>query len=108
MSSSTLHFKLEPCMSAYVAVPSQTKMYHLRSEYRYIHLAVSPPCSEVLTLRKALQDALLPTFGISSWTYLDILWVSENGGDTIVRVKDGCVSYAHSFCSKPSIALILS
>jgi hypothetical protein len=63
----------------------------MHSDHRYIQLSVSPPCSDPLTLRKSLQDAFLPSFGISSSMYLDILWVSETGAEAVIRVHEACV-----------------
>jgi hypothetical protein len=65
--------------------------HRLCSEYRYLQLSVSPPCSDPLTLRKSLQDSLLPSFGITSSIYLDILWIAETGLEAVIRVKEACV-----------------
>ena len=57
----------------------------LPPEYYYIRFSVSPPC-DVLAIRKALQDSLAQSFGItSSNTYMDVLWVAEGGGEVVIR-----------------------
>ncbi|KAH9943900.1 hypothetical protein B0H21DRAFT_747489 [Amylocystis lapponica] len=59
----------------------------LRTSHHYIRFAVSPPCADALTLRKAIQDALGQSFGlVSANTYLDVLWVSGDGTGTVVRI----------------------
>jgi hypothetical protein len=61
------------------------------SENHYIRLSISPP-SDALTLRKSLQDSLTQSFGITySTTYLDILWVADDGGEAVVRVRQGYI-----------------
>ncbi|EMD30906.1 hypothetical protein CERSUDRAFT_100878 [Gelatoporia subvermispora B] len=53
----------------------------------YIRFSVSPPNTDALTLRKALQDALSQTFGlVAANTYIDILWVAEDGTEVVLRV----------------------
>ncbi|KZT00276.1 uncharacterized protein LAESUDRAFT_688338 [Laetiporus sulphureus 93-53] len=55
--------------------------------YHYIKFSVSPPCTDALLLRKSLQDALDQSFGlVSANTYVDVLWVSEEGSETVVRI----------------------
>ena len=62
------------------------------SEYHYIRLAVSPQNTDLLTLRKTLQDSLTQTFGVTAAsTYIDILWVADDGGQFVVRVGKGSV-----------------
>ncbi|KIM82023.1 hypothetical protein PILCRDRAFT_8260 [Piloderma croceum F 1598] len=61
--------------------------YTLPSEYHYILFSVSPPC-DALAIRKALQDSLAQSFGVtSSNTYLDILWVADPGVAAVVRAS---------------------
>jgi hypothetical protein len=65
-------------------------------EYHYILFSVSPPC-DALAIRKALQDSLAQSFGVtSSNTYMDVLWVAENGIEAVIRASQ---RYAfHSLC----------
>ncbi|KAH9886749.1 hypothetical protein C8Q73DRAFT_657803 [Cubamyces lactineus] len=59
----------------------------LPSSHRYIRFAVSPPSTDVLLLRKLIQDALGQSFGlVSSHTYLDILSLSDDGTTLVVRI----------------------
>jgi len=78
----------------------------LQSGYRYIHLAVSPPGSDALTLRKGLQDALMQSFGVMSATYLDVLWVAEDGARAVVRVREECVHRVSNFHCRSSTMII--
>ncbi|RDB17738.1 hypothetical protein Hypma_001052 [Hypsizygus marmoreus] len=65
------------------------------SEHHYIRFAVSPPTTDALTLRKALQDALTQTFGITSaGLYTDILWSADDGAQFVVRVRKGSVLHS--------------
>ncbi|GJE88983.1 hypothetical protein PsYK624_050710 [Phanerochaete sordida] len=53
----------------------------------YIRFALSPATSDGLAIRKTLQDALLQAFGLTcANTYVDILWLAEDGGEVVVRV----------------------
>lgn len=62
------------------------------SSNHYIRFSVSPPTQDALTLRKALQDTLNQSFGTtSSSIYLDILWVASDGGQFVIRVRQGLV-----------------
>ncbi|KAI0354251.1 hypothetical protein OH77DRAFT_1405654 [Trametes cingulata] len=61
----------------------------LSSTHRYVRFAVSPPCTDAITLRKVIQDALGQSFGlVSSHTYVDILWISEDGKVLVVRIGE--------------------
>ncbi|KAI8990375.1 hypothetical protein BD414DRAFT_514167 [Trametes punicea] len=61
----------------------------LSSTYRYIRFSVSPPSADALTLRKCMQDALAQSFGlVSSHTYVDILWLSDDGKSLVVRIGE--------------------
>lgn len=56
-----------------------------------------PPCSDALTLRKSIQDALGHSFGIVySNTYVDVLWVAEDGSEMVIRIAE---RYAFFFAS---------
>jgi hypothetical protein len=56
-------------------------------KYSYIHLSITPPCTDALKIRKTMQDGLAEAFGVTaSGTYLDILWIAEVGSDVIIRL----------------------
>lgn len=60
---------------------------HLQATHHYIRLAVEPRCTDVLRIRKSLQDALSDMFGLTfAGTYIDVLSVDELGSETVVRV----------------------
>lgn len=53
---------------------------------------MTPPCSDALTLRKSIQDALGQSFGmVYSNTYVDVLWVAEDGSELVIRIAERCV-----------------
>ncbi|KAI0742877.1 hypothetical protein C8Q80DRAFT_1109328 [Daedaleopsis nitida] len=57
--------------------------------YHYIRFAVSPPCRDILTIRKTTQDALGQSFGlVSSHTYIDILWLADDGAAVVLRLGE--------------------
>lgn len=61
---------------------------HMHPTHHYIRLAMEPRCTDVLLIRKALQDALSETVGITfAGTYVDVLYVNESGSETVVRVN---------------------
>lgn len=61
----------------------------LPSSHRYIRFAVFPPCADALTLRKTIQDALGQSFGlVYSHTYVDVLWLAEDGTALVVRMGE--------------------
>ncbi|KAH8988345.1 hypothetical protein EDB92DRAFT_1800623 [Lactarius akahatsu] len=52
----------------------------------YIRFSIAPPSSDALHVRRALQEALVQSFGAArSHTYLDVLWVADSGTECIVR-----------------------
>lgn len=60
--------------------------------YHYIHLKISPPSIDILTLRKTIANALSQSFGLQEeGTYLDILSLAEDGTECILRVRPECV-----------------
>ncbi|GBE86952.1 hypothetical protein SCP_1001960 [Sparassis crispa] len=62
-------------------------MSALSTSYHYIRFTVTPPCADAVILRKALQDSLSQSFGlVSSNTYIDVLSISDNGTDLVIRV----------------------
>ncbi|EJF60152.1 hypothetical protein DICSQDRAFT_155904 [Dichomitus squalens LYAD-421 SS1] len=59
----------------------------LSPAHHYIRFGVSPPCTDPLTIRKGIQDALGQSFGlVSSHTYLDIIWLADDGTALVVRI----------------------
>ncbi|KAI1790548.1 hypothetical protein LXA43DRAFT_482963 [Ganoderma leucocontextum] len=59
----------------------------LSPAHHYIRFGVSPPCADPLTIRKSIQDALGQSFGlVSSHTYLDVLWLSDDGAALVIRI----------------------
>ncbi|KAF5376733.1 hypothetical protein D9615_007892 [Tricholomella constricta] len=74
----------------YLGVHSTTSMQHsLPTQYHYVRIAVAPVTGrDALGLRKAVQDALTQTFGVTSAAlYVDFLWVAEDGGQFVIRVQ---------------------
>ncbi len=58
------------------------------SSHHYIRFAANPPCTDALTLRKTIQDALLQSFGLTSAnTYVDVLWVADDGTEVVARLN---------------------
>ncbi|KAI0050681.1 hypothetical protein FA95DRAFT_1486839 [Auriscalpium vulgare] len=52
----------------------------------YIRFSLAPACADALLVRRAIQDALTQSFGLTaSSTYLDILWVADSGEEAVVR-----------------------
>ena len=52
----------------------------------YIRFSITPPSSDALLVRRALQEALVQSFGAArSHTYLDVLWVADSGSECVVR-----------------------
>lgn len=63
------------------------------NRHSYIHFSINPPCTDALKLRKAIQDGLAETFGITaSGTYLDILWIAESGSEIVIRLSEESVT----------------
>ena len=59
----------------------------LSPAHHYIRFGVSPACTDLLIIRKTIQDALGQTFGlVSSHTYLDILWLAQDGTALVIRI----------------------
>ena len=68
-------------------------MIPLTSSYHYVRFSISPPTNDALTVRKTLQDALMQSFGlVSANTYIDVLWLAEDGSEVVVRVGEGYVT----------------
>lgn len=54
----------------------------------YIRFSIAPPSSDALHVRRALQEALVQSFGaVRSHTYLDVLWVADSGTECVVRTS---------------------
>ncbi|OSX58012.1 hypothetical protein POSPLADRAFT_1124173, partial [Postia placenta MAD-698-R-SB12] len=59
----------------------------LPSSYHYVRFTATPSCTDAVTVRKSIQDALGQTFGmLYANTYVDILWIADDGSETVVRV----------------------
>ncbi|KIY48573.1 hypothetical protein FISHEDRAFT_43010 [Fistulina hepatica ATCC 64428] len=59
----------------------------LAKSSHYIRLHLSPAGRDPLSVRKSIQDALAQSFGATSaGTYLDILWISDDGEECVIRV----------------------
>lgn len=60
----------------------------LPQTHHYIRFSITPPSSDALHVRRALQEALVQSFGAArSHTYLDVLWVSDSGTECVVRTS---------------------
>jgi hypothetical protein len=60
----------------------------LPQTHHYIRFSITPPSSDALHVRRALQEALVQSFGAArSHTYLDVLWVSDTGTECVVRTS---------------------
>lgn len=67
----------------------------LPQTHHYIRFSISPPMvhspsspPDALQIRRALQDALAQSFGITlSHVYLDVLWVATSGAECVVRAS---------------------
>ncbi|KAK0460702.1 uncharacterized protein EV420DRAFT_1478451 [Desarmillaria tabescens] len=58
----------------------------MNTNYHYMRFLVSPKTADALSLRQAIQNALVQTFGIVGGSiYLDILWVAEDGNEMVLR-----------------------
>lgn len=63
----------------------------LPSSYHYVRFTATPSCTDAVTVRKSIQDALGQTFGtLYANTYVDILWIADDGSETVVRVAARC------------------
>ena len=70
----------------------------LKSDQHYVRFSVDPPTTDALTVRKALQDALLQSFGLTAANiYIDILWIAEGGGEVVIRVGSRYVQTQFDF-----------
>ena len=71
----------------------------LPQTHHYIRFSINPPSSDALHVRRALQEALVQSFGAArSHTYLDILWVADLGTECVVRT--GGPTYV---CASPRV-----
>ncbi|CAL1698211.1 unnamed protein product [Somion occarium] len=83
----------------------------LANDYHYIRLSVNPPSTEALSLRKAMQDALSQSFGlISANTYIDVLWLSDDGSQMVVRVSNSearkVMAAVATFTGSPALSVV--
>jgi hypothetical protein len=62
----------------------------LHPQNHYLRFSIAPSTKNELAIRKTIADALTQGFGITSAaTYLDVLWISEDGKDCVIRIKEG-------------------
>lgn len=53
----------------------------------YLLFGIAPATPDILTIRQAISDALGLSFGAtSSATYLDILWIEDEGTKCVIRI----------------------
>lgn len=56
--------------------------------YHYILFSIVPSTPDPFAIRHAMQNALIQAFGIVGGSlYVDVLWVAEDGSETVVRVR---------------------
>ncbi len=78
-------------------------MRPLKTTHHYLRVALDPPCADALTVRKALQDALQQSFGLTAAnTYVDVLWVAEDRRAAVVRLAARCARAAYFNIFSPS------
>ncbi|KAJ3762537.1 hypothetical protein EV360DRAFT_35499 [Lentinula raphanica] len=57
------------------------------SDHHYLRFEVQPKVTSELSIRQTIHRALLESFGLTGGTiYLDVLWVSEDGLEMVIRV----------------------
>ncbi|CAL1698210.1 unnamed protein product [Somion occarium] len=100
-------FKASPAPPQADTMPPQS----LANDYHYIRLSVNPPSTEALSLRKAMQDALSQSFGlISANTYIDVLWLSDDGSQMVVRVSNSearkVMAAVATFTGSPALSVV--
>ncbi|KAF8154231.1 hypothetical protein B0H34DRAFT_82166 [Crassisporium funariophilum] len=62
----------------------------LTLENHYIRFSIRPETKDALTIRRCISDALTQNFGSTySSTYIDVLWVEDNGKECVIRVNKG-------------------
>jgi len=59
----------------------------INPENHYIRFSILPATKEELALRKTVADALTQSFGVTSSTPLDLLWLSDEGTECVFRVQ---------------------
>ncbi|KAI0000768.1 hypothetical protein BJV74DRAFT_949605 [Russula compacta] len=78
------------------AAAATSSVAPLPQTHHYIRFSISPPLEhsssssspDALQIRRALQDALAQSFGITlSHAYLDVLWVATSGAECVVRAS---------------------
>ncbi|KAJ3742800.1 hypothetical protein DFH05DRAFT_1401224 [Lentinula detonsa] len=82
----------------------------LTSTHHYLHLKLQPKITSELSIRQSIHQALLDSFGITGGSiHLDILWISDDSAEIIVRVdpRDARnVLAAATSLSSPKIQLV--
>jgi hypothetical protein len=75
-----------PGLSTTLMMTTGSAPVPLPQTYHYIRFSINPPSSDALHVRRALQEALVQSFGAArSHTYLDVLWVADLGTECVVR-----------------------
>ena len=60
----------------------------LPQTHHYIRFSITPPSSDALHVRHALQEALVQSFGAArSHTYVDVLSLTDSGAECVVRTS---------------------
>lgn len=71
-------------------------MKSLQPSLHFVRFSITPACSDELSARKTIQDALLQAFGLTSVNlYIDLLWLAEDGTEAVIRVNKRFVAF---FC----------
>ncbi|KAE9401842.1 hypothetical protein BT96DRAFT_1089496 [Gymnopus androsaceus JB14] len=82
----------------------------LKSNHHYLHLALQPRVPGALSIRQSIHEALLESFGITGGSiHLDVLWVSDDGSEIVLRVDPQDASNvlaAATVSSSPKMQLI--
>ncbi|KAJ4480869.1 hypothetical protein J3R30DRAFT_3287989, partial [Lentinula aciculospora] len=71
----------------------------------YLRLKLLPKIPSELSIRQSLHRALLDSFGTTGGSiHLDVLWVSDDGSETVVRVNPRRVSSKNVLAAATSSA----
>ncbi|KAF8999877.1 hypothetical protein BDQ17DRAFT_1246205 [Cyathus striatus] len=85
--------------------------YQFPEERHYIRFSLSPATTDELRIRKAISTALAQSFGITAEsTYVDVLWVSGDGKECVLRVHQSdatkVITSLVSSSDTPRLALV--
>ncbi|KZT68022.1 hypothetical protein DAEQUDRAFT_672063 [Daedalea quercina L-15889] len=83
----------------------------LASSYHYVRFSLAPACADALSIRKSIQDAFTQSFGlVSANTYVDILWVADDGSEVVVRLAESeatkLLASVAAFSGRPRLSLV--